>query len=151
MRIAREATRTAKTHGLAIHYMRGLFDQMRFGHALLDPKPIREAAVELIALLNDEEQARRIQPDLDEGMYHWVCSWMSSCAYDNLAEATGMVSGYNSDGMHECIADGIQICRQTGKLECIQCFREYASDVYLASDDQEMVRHQCSALMDYQV
>ena len=149
LRIAREATQTAKTHGLATHYMRGIFDQMRFGHGVLDPQATRESAVELVALLEDEEQARRIQPDLDEGEYHWLCSWMTSCAYDNLAEATGMMSGYNSEGMHECINDGIQVCRQTGKLECIKCFREYAADVYLAADDLAMVRHQCQSLMDY--
>ena len=149
MRIAREATRKAKTHQLAVHYLRGLFDQMRFGHGLLDPSATREASVELVMMLEDEENARRIQPDLDEGHYHWVRSWMSSCAYDNLAEATGMIEGFNSTGMHECINDGIQICRQTGKMECIKCFREYASDVYLASDDLAMVRHQCQSLLEY--
>lgn len=149
LRVAKEATRLAKSHRDAIHYMRGLFDQMRFGHGLLDPKLVREASVQLILMLKDEEQARKIQPDLDEGHYHWVCSWMSSCAYDNLAEATGTMSGYNSDGMHECINEGIQACRETGKLECIGCFREYASDVYMASEDLEMVRHQCGTLMEF--
>lgn len=149
MRIAKEMTRFAKTHGNAIFYMRGLFDQMRFGHGLLNPVATREVSVELVLLLEDEEQARRIQPNLDEGYYNWVCSWMSTCAYDNLAEATAMISGYNSEGMHSCIAEGLQVCRQTGKTECIKCFREYASDVYMASDDLEMVRHQCQSLLEY--
>ena len=149
MRIAKEATRMARSHQHAIHVMRGLFDQMRFGHGLLDPQVVREAAIQLIALLKDEEHARKIQPDLDEGHYHWVCSWMSACAYDNLAEATGLMSGYNSEGMHECINEGIQVCRETGKMECVNCFREYASDVYTASDDLEMVRHQCGTLMEF--
>src|SRR6056297_1026842 len=116
IRIAKEATRLAKSHALATHYMRGLFDQMRFGHGTLEPAATREASVELVLLLEDEEQARRIEPNLDEGHYHWLCSWMSTCAYDNLAEATGMMSGFNSAGMHECINEGIQVCRQTGKL-----------------------------------
>lgn len=149
LRLAKESTRLARTHGRVINYMHGLFDMMRFGHGLLDPQMTREAAVELIVLLQDEEQARRIQPDLDEPQYHWVCTWMSSCAYDNLAEATGLMAGYNSAGMHECINEGIQICRQTGKTECIKCFREYAADVYLAGDDLAMVRHQCQTLLDY--
>ncbi|TWT47136.1 hypothetical protein KOR42_41340 [Thalassoglobus neptunius] len=149
MRTAKETTRLAKTHQLAIHYMRGLFDQMRFGHGLLDPQATRDVSVELVLLLEDEEAARRIEPSLDQGHYNWVCSWMSSCAYDNLAEATGMMSGYNSPGMHECISEGIQICRQTGKMECVKCFREYASDVYLASEDFAMVRHQCQSLLEY--
>ncbi|WP_145201949.1 tetratricopeptide repeat protein [Thalassoglobus polymorphus] len=149
VRIAKEATRLAKTHGLAVHYMRGLFDQMRFGHGLLDPQATREASVELVLLLENEEQARRIQPNLDEGHYQWLCSWMSTCAYDNLAEATGMMSGFNSEGMHECINEGLQVCRQTGKMECVKCFREYAADVYFAADDLEMVRHQCESLLEY--
>lgn len=149
MRLAREAARLSKSHQHATHYMRALFDQMRFGHGLLDPQATREASVELVALLEDEEQARRVQPDLDEHHYHWLCSWMTSCAYDNLAEATGTLSGYNSEGMHECINDGIQVCRQTGKLECIKCFREYASDVYLSADDLAMVHHQAQILFDY--
>lgn len=148
-RLAREATRLAKSHSLAIPYMRGLFDQMRFGHGLLDPRPTREASVQLVLLLEDEEQARKIQPGLDEGHYQWLCSWMSTCAYDNLAEATATMVGSNSAGMHECINDGLQICRQTGKLECIKCFREYAADVYLAADDFEMVRHQCQTFLEY--
>lgn len=150
IQIAKEATHLAKTHSLAIHYMRGLFDQMRFGHGLLNPQAMREVSVELVLMLEDEEQARQIQPNLDEGHYHWLCAWMSTCAYDNLAEATGMMAGCNSAGMHECINDGLQICRQTGKLECIKCFREYAADVYLAADDFDMVRHQCQQFLEYQ-
>lgn len=149
MRVAREATQLAKSHQRVVHYMRGLFDQMRFGHGLLDTSATRESAVELISLLENEEQARRIQPDLDEAHYQWVCSWMSSCAYDNLAEATGKRLGYNSHGLHECINDGIQVCRRTGKLDCVKCFREYAADVYLAADDFDMVRHQCHTLMEF--
>lgn len=149
LRISRELVHTARMQGRVLQYMYGLFDVMRLGHSLLDPQMTREAAVELIVLLQDEEQARRIQPDLNDASYHWVCNWMSACAYDNLAEATGLMSGYNSPGMHECISEGIQVCRQTGKTECIKCFREYAADVYLAADDLAMVRHQCQSLLDY--
>lgn len=149
LQMAREMTRQAKGHGRVVQYMRALFDQMRLGHGMLEPQVTADAAVELIALLNDEEHARRIQPDLHEGYYQWTCQWMSSCAYDNLAESTGDMHGYNSTGMHECIADGIQVCRQTGKMECVKCFREYAADVYLASDDLEMVQHQCQVLLEY--
>ena len=147
--LAKEYTRHARQQQRVINYMCGLFDLMRFHHGLLDPQQVRQAAVELVVLLQDEEQARRIQPDLDEGQYNWVCSWMSTCAYDNLAEATGLMAGFNSPGMHECITDGIQVCRQTGKVECIKCFREYAADVYLAADDLAMVRHQCQSLMEF--
>lgn len=148
LQVAKETTRQARAQQRIINYMLGLFDFMRFGHGLLNPQITRDAAVELVVLLQDEEQARRIQPDLDEAHYHWVCAWMSSCAYDNLAEATGTMSGFNSDGMQACISEGIQVCRQTGKTECIRCFREYAADVYLAGDDLAMVRHQCQTLLE---
>lgn len=149
IQLAKEYTRQARQQQRVVNYMCGLFDLMRFSHGMLDPQQVRQAAVELVVLLEDEEQARRIQPDLDEGQYHWVCSWMSTCAYDNLAEATGMMVGFNSPGMHECISDGIQVCRQTGKVDCIKCFREYAADVYLAGDDLAMVRHQCQSLLEF--
>ncbi|WP_437186487.1 tetratricopeptide repeat protein [Planctomicrobium sp. SH668] len=148
LRTTNESLRLAQNSGNVVKYMYALFNQMRFGEGLLDPQLTREAAVKLIVLLQDEEQARRIEPALDEGIYSWVCSWMSTCAYDNLAESTGLMSGYNSTGMHECINEGIQVCRQTGKLECIKCFRIYASDVYLASDDMPMVRYQCQTLLE---
>jgi tetratricopeptide (TPR) repeat protein len=149
MRLTRELIRQARSRQVVVPYMRGLFDQMRLGHGLLEPRTTADAAVELIAILNDEEHARQIEPLLDEGHYQWVCQWMTSCAYDNLAEATGNMQGFNSPGMHECITDGIQICRQTGKTECIKCFREYATSVYLAADDLEMVRHQVQSLLEY--
>lgn len=149
LRVAQEARRTAKIHGRAFSYIHALFHVMRFGRGLLDPQSTREAAVELIVLLQDEEQARRIQPDLDEAQYQWAVTRISSCAYDNLADATAMMSGYNSAGMHECINEGIQVCRQTGKTECVRCFREYAADVYLAADDFAMVQHQCQILLEY--
>jgi hypothetical protein len=44
--------------------------------------------------------------------------------------------------MHGCISDGIQVCQRTGKLECVNCFREYAAEVYLAADDLPMALHQ---------
>ncbi len=39
------------------------------------------------------------------------------------------------------IAEGIQVCRRTGKLQCITCFREYATEVFRASDDLQMSLH----------
>lgn len=149
VQLAKEYTRLARQQQRVVSYMCGLFDLMRFQHGMLAPQQVREAAVELVVLLQDEEQARRIQPDLDEAQYHWVCSWMSTCAYDNLAESTGLMAGFNSPGMHECISDGLQVCRQTGKVDCIKCFREYAADVYLAADDFAMVRHQCQSLLEF--
>src|SRR5262249_55584599 len=109
--------------------------------SLLLPRVTRENAVELIALLEDEERARLIQADLPQAAYEAEQAWMTACAYENLAEATGMLEGYNSAGMHQCITDGVEVCRRTGKLACVGCFREYAAQVYTAADDLEMALH----------
>src|SRR5262249_7849044 len=73
-----------------------------------------------------------------------------ACAYDNLADGTGVLEGYNSEGMHGCITDGIQVCRRTGKLRCISCFREYAMDVYTAADDLAMALHHARSISSQQ-
>src|SRR5262249_12503528 len=78
-----------------------------------------------------------------------TCSWMTACAYENLAEATGRLDGYNSEGMHSCITDGMQVCRRTGKLACIQCFREYASEVYTAADDIPLALHHSRTIANH--
>jgi tetratricopeptide (TPR) repeat protein len=149
-RLYGELRQRARSEQRAWFYFIGTFFQMDQAQYLLDFHRMRERAVELIALLEDEERARQIQADFSpEEHEHFVYS-MSSCAYENLAEATGQLEGYNSEGMHACIADGIQICRQTGKMECIRCFREYACDVYTAADDPEIAVHQCRLVIDHE-
>lgn len=147
-RLYGEVRRRAKVQQRAAEYIWGTFYQMDQAQYLLDFSLMRERAVELIALLENEEQVRQIQPDVAREEYESFVQSLSSCAYENLAEATGQLEGYNSEGMHACIADGLQICRQTGKLGCINCFREYASDVYLAADDAEIAAHQCRLVME---
>lgn len=147
-RLYGEVRRRAKVQQRATEYIWGTFYQMDQAQYLLDFGLMRERAVELIALLENEEQVRQIQPDLPREAYESFVQSLSSCAYENLAEATGQLEGYNSEGMHACIADGLQICRRTGKLGCINCFREYASDVYLAADDAEIAAHQCRLVME---
>lgn len=138
-----ELRRRAKAEQRAYPYVMGTFFQMDQAQYLLDFQKMRERAVELIALLEDEERLRQIQADFPVEHYEHLVYSMSACAYENLAEATGQLEGYNSEGMHACISDGIQICRRTGKLGCVGCFREYACDVYLAADDPEIAMHQC--------
>lgn len=105
-----------------------------------------EVAIEMISLLESPDHARRIQHDYPEDEYAHRCGWMTACAYDNLAKHTASIHGYNSEGMHQCIADGIEICHRTGKLQCINCFREYACAVHVAADDIEMALHQTSVV-----
>lgn len=106
----------------------------------------REVCLELIALFEDPDRARLIQANYPEQEYAQACDWWTTCAYDILAEHTAAISGCNSDGMHDCIADGLAVCRRTGRLGCVACFRMYAADVYLAADDVEMALH-CMSLV----
>ena len=122
-------------------YVWALHTSTVVSYNLLDHEAGREAAVELIAVLESEDRARQIQPDLDMAEYEYLVSTASSCAYDNLGTATAAAYGYNSEGVHDTIAEGIQVCRRTGKLECITCFRAYATDVFRASDDLPMAFH----------
>ena len=147
-RLYGELRRRGRVEHRANAYVYGTFFQMDQAQYLLDFHTMRERAVELIAILENEEQARQIQSDFPREQYDYLVYSMSSCAYENLAEATGQLEGYNSEGMHACIADGIQICRRTGKIGCVSCFREYACDVYLAADDADIAGHQCRLVME---
>lgn len=147
-RLYGELRRRGRTEHRAQAYVMGTFFQMDQAQYLLDFQTMRERAVELIALLEDEEQLRQIQSDFPRDQYEYLVYSMSSCAYENLAEATGQLEGYNSEGMHACIADGLQICRRTGKTGCVSCFREYACDVYLSADDPDIAGHQCRLVME---
>ncbi len=147
-RIFGDLRQRAKRERKLFHYIIGTFHQMDQAQYLFDFQTMRERAVELISLLESEEQCRKIQPDLSIQMFEGMAYQFSSCAYENLAEATGQMEGYNSEGLQACIADGLQICRQTGKMSCIGCFREYSCDVYMAADDSEIAQHQCNLVLD---
>lgn len=137
----------AKRENQAYFYLLGVFYMMDASQYLLDFQQMRERAIELIALLESEERCRQIQPDMPLAMYEGMVFQFSSCAYENLAEATGQLQGYNSEGLQECISDGLGICRQTGKTDCIGCFREYSCDVHMAADDAELASYQCNQVL----
>ena len=121
---------------------------MTLSQRLLQFETVRERAVELIAIFEDEEQARKIEPSLDLEQYENMIYAMGACAYEVLAEATGALDGYNSEGMQECLTGGIEVCHRIGKLSCIQCFREYACDTHTAADDYELARYHCKQVLN---
>src|SRR5262249_19322745 len=100
-RVYGELKRLGKTEQRVIPYINGVFPQMDLAQSLPEPRVTRDNAVELIALLEDEERARQMQPDFPAAHYEAESAWMTACAYENLAEATGMLEGYNSEGMHQ--------------------------------------------------
>lgn len=141
IRLAEEIRRIAKAEKRLLPYLHATFTIMNHASNLLEPVRVRERSIELIGLLESEERARTFQPDLPQAEYESTANWWLSCGYDNLAKATGWIKGFNSDGMHTCISEGIEVCRRTGKHQCITCFREYAIEVYTAADDLAMVQH----------
>lgn len=140
-RVALESAQLARRHERLIPYMTAQFHITNNAQGMLDPERGREAAIELIALVESEDRARQIQSDFPEGEYAATVAWMSACAYDNLAEHTAQLQGYNSEGMQSCISAGIQVCQRTGKLGCINCFRGYATSVFKQADDLDMALH----------
>ncbi len=138
----------AKSEGQLGFYVFGTFFQMTLSQRLLQFEKVRERAVELIAIFEDEEQARKIEPSLDLDQYENMIYSMGACAYEVLAEATGALDGYNSEGMQECLTGGIEVCHRIGKLSCIQCFREYACDTHTAADDYELARYHCKQVLN---
>jgi tetratricopeptide (TPR) repeat protein len=140
-RLAGEIRRLARAERRFTPYLQATFTIMNNAADRLDPQAGRDAAIEIIGLLESNDLARAIQPDLSDQEYDQAVHWYSACGYDNLAKATAEIGGYNSDGIHACISEGIEVCRRTGKTQCITCFREYATEVYRAADDPDLALH----------
>ncbi|MDF1663399.1 MAG: hypothetical protein P1V97_16630, partial [Planctomycetota bacterium] len=144
--LIQEALPQAKAERDFVSYVRLLFITANSCNSTLTPVRQRDASVELITLLESTDAARRIQPDLSEEAFEELKHWYSSCAYDNLAIATANIEGFNSEGMFEAVTEGIEKCRQTGKTQCITCFREYSVLVSMAADDLELAAKQAHQL-----
>lgn len=141
IRIAREGRRLAKQEHRLIPFLSFSFHLINSADDVLDMKQGNDVAVEMIALLEDEELARQFQSDLPMDEYDHTKWWLTGYAYKKLATLTGHAQGYNSDGMHQCISDGMSVCRRTGNLRDTLHFREFAVEVYRSSDDLEMALH----------
>ncbi len=142
-RLFGELRQRSKAENFLSFYVFGTFCQMTLAHRQFQFEVVRERAIELIAIFENEEQARKIEPELDLEEYEGLRYQMGACAYEMLAEATGELEGYNSEGMQECLTGGIDVCHRLGKLSCIGCFREYAYDIHQAADDYELARFHC--------
>ncbi|MDG2471092.1 MAG: hypothetical protein P8M80_17550 [Pirellulaceae bacterium] len=140
----------AEKDGRALFYIHGTFFQMTQASNLLEFHTTKERAIKLISIFQKPEECFKIQPDMPEDLLDYLIYDLSSCVYENLADAAGQMQGFNSRGLHDSISGGIQVCRNTGKVGCIQCFREYAGDVYLAADDLDLAKHQCQTVVEHQ-
>jgi hypothetical protein len=137
-RLSREVAQLARAHQRLIPYLAAQFDLMNELEYLCEPRQEQEVGVGLVALLESADRARQIQADFDEEEYAQVVHDLTACVYHLLANCTGARLGYNSEGMHTCIGDGIHVCHRTGNLMRLTAFREFATNVYAASDDHEM-------------
>ncbi|MCE3016127.1 MAG: hypothetical protein LW870_09705 [Pirellula sp.] len=146
-RLFGELRQRAKSENSLVYYVFGTFFQMNLAQRLFQFETVRERAIELIAIFENEEQARKIEPELSLEEYEGIKYSMCACAYEVLAEATGDLEGYNSEGMQECLTGGIEVCQRIGKLSCIGCFREYACDIHRAADDSELARYHCNQVL----
>lgn len=139
--VALEMKRLAKSHKQLVPYIRSCFSLTNDSQDLLEHEIGIENALEIIAFVESEEKAKKFQHDYDEDYYQYTAYWVSACAYDNLAVHTANREGYNSQVVHGAVDDGMHVCRRTGKLECVECFREYAIEINIASGDYEMGEH----------
>ena len=119
-RVTREMRRLAKSEQRIGPYLHANFYLMNDAQSLLEVESGIEVAIETIALLESEEQARKIQPNFPEEEYYGIVAWMTACAYDNLGKHMAEREGYNSDGVHDCINDGINISDHRFFLHCLQ-------------------------------
>jgi tetratricopeptide (TPR) repeat protein len=140
-RLSRELIRLARTQQRLYPYLIAQLGLMFELEYLLDPPEEQEIGVGLVALLESPDRARQFQPDLDEDEYDQAVHHLTAEVYGLLANSTAVRFGYNSEGMHACIGDGIQVCHRTGNLGAINGFRWFAQLVYAASDDHEMALH----------
>lgn len=140
-RLAEEIRRRARDEQRLIPYLYANFLSMNCAQALFDHRVGVDRAVETIALLESEEKARELQPDLPLQEYEETIHWLSACAYDNLAKHYAMREGYGREELQGLVQEGFDVCRRTGKLQCLTCFREYAVDVYEMAGDLDLALH----------
>jgi tetratricopeptide (TPR) repeat protein len=141
IRLCHEGKRIAKETNRLIPYLHCAFELMMYCESLGECKLGCDNAVETIAFLENEDRARQFDPQLNDEHYEYTRSWMTARVYKALAQMTGMMHGYNSPGLHNCIADGINVCRRTGDTDSILMFREFAVEVYRAADDIDLAIH----------
>ncbi len=141
IRLSKEGRRIARQEHRLIPYLSFSFHLINHAADVQVMKDGCDVAVEMIALLEDEDRARQFQADLPMEEYEYSKWWHTGFAYKTLATLTGHSQGYNSEGMHQCIADGMTVCRRIGNMRDTLHFREFAVEVYRAADDIDMALH----------
>ena len=85
-RVYGEVRRLARAEQRALPYLIGLFHQMDVAADLLEPMTRRELVVELIALLESEDRARLLQPDLPEEQFNNMVEFLARLKGESVSE-----------------------------------------------------------------
>ncbi|GEM_PF-1132289 len=139
--VYRELRNLAKRERRLIPYIRAT---IAVSHEALDTFETElgmELAAEMIALLESEDHARQFQPDFPEEEYRGLVFWLSTCAYHHLGTHAAIRDGYGSPRVRDVVREGNEVCRRTGKLGCLECFRDFTVWVYLTLGDEQTALH----------
>ena len=141
MRVVVTAKRFAKAHRLLVPYLRCCSNISDCALVLFEPEIGIDNAMEVIALAESEEDARKFQHDYNDGEDRYTINSCSIVAYYHLAYCTGMQNGFNAAVVHGAVDDGIHVCRRIGMPEFSKLFQEFATQAAFASGDYETVEH----------
>lgn len=142
-RLSREGMRLAKRGRKLIDYLSFSFNLFNHFETLCDDfAEGTDVIVECIALLEDPSKAKEFESGFDERLYEYTRWWLLPSAYHSLATLAGCQQGDNSPGLHQCINEGLAVCRRLGSSKDKQLmFREFAVEVQEAADDLDMALH----------
>ncbi|NMC19422.1 MAG: tetratricopeptide repeat protein, partial [Thermogutta sp.] len=141
LRVARELRRLAKTERRLIPYIRATLAITHCALSTFETELGMELATEMVALLESEDHARQFQPDFPDDEYQNVVFWLSTCAYHHLGSHAAIRYGYGSPRIRDVVREGNEVCRRTGKIACLDCFRDYTVWVYLTLGDEQTALH----------
>lgn len=141
MRVAHELRRLAKIERRLIPYIRATLSITHCALATFETELGMELATEMVALLESEDHARQFQPDFPDDEYQGVVFWLSTCAYHHLGSHAAVRYGFGSPRVRDVVREGNEVCRRTGKIACLECFRDYTVWVYLTLGDVQTALH----------
>jgi len=84
----------------------------------------KSEAIETLMILEDEDQARRIQGELSLELFQEQRRHNAPFAYQMLLDAEGEINGFHSEEVRKLIGEGRQVCRHLG---CSTAQREFAA------------------------
>lgn len=141
IRVAHELRRLAKTERRLIPYIRATLSITHCALSTFETELGMELATEMVALLESEDHARQFQPDFPDDEYQGVVFWLSTCAYHHLGSHAAIRYGFGSPRVRDVVREGNEVCRRTGKIACLECFRDYTVWVYLTLGDVQTALH----------